>query len=206
MDTELTLANVPKWRWQMNIDEILVRAKQEVERANLPEALQAVAFGKVVDLLSGAGKGSQEKAKLQGSTTAGELVQGSPLERIAAKFNLDLDVVDQVLSADAESVHLIVAPGKLASSKTEGTQQIALLIAAGRQAAGLDQEWTSLNDIRGVAEEFKKYDGPNFAKHIRRMENDFNFKGSKQKLEVKVARPGWESAKALIVQLSGANA
>ena len=66
------------------------------------------------------------------------------------------------------------------------------------------EDWTVWDEIRAVAADFKKLDSPNFAKTIREMDEEFNFrKASERKMLVALARPGWERLAAAIRRLGG---
>ena len=83
------------------------------------------------------------------------------------------------------------------------TKEIALLVAGGRQAAGLEA-WTSWDEIRRWCGEFKKLDSGNFAKTMREMDDVFNTrKESERKLQVRLAKHGWERVADEIRRLGG---
>jgi hypothetical protein len=109
--------------------------------------------------------------------------------------------VDRVFEESGETIDLVIAPSKLAKPKKEATQQIALLIAAGRQGAGMEER-TTLDVIRTKCEEFKRLDPPNFSKAMNVLNDEFTFSGSGKTRSVKVSRPGWTKAAELVTQLT----
>jgi hypothetical protein len=110
--------------------------------------------------------------------------------------------VSEVYAEDKGELDIVISPTKLDNKKMGATKELALLVAAGRQGAAVD-EWTTLDSIRHFAEEFKKYDAPNFARAIRGMGDTFRYTGSGGELKVKLGRPGWEQATALVKGLAG---
>jgi hypothetical protein len=101
------------------------------------------------------------------------------LARIATKLKVDIDIVDSVYFDENGDVRVGVPAGKLESGKMAGTKQLALLAAAGRQGAGLEES-TSVEKIREVADEYKRYDQANFARTISQMDNEFRIMGKRE--------------------------
>lgn len=131
----------------------------------------------------------------------------SAMSLIAGKLNLPTDRVGEVYFLDGEELGLSVSSSTLATSKTEATRQIAVLIAAGRQAAGLEESgWTGAATIRSVCDHYGKFDTVNFGTTLKNMDDVFQIKGSGQNREVRVKVPGYERAAALIDQLTGFDA
>jgi hypothetical protein len=193
----------------MEVREVLVRALEEVDEAKVPAELRSVAFGKAVDLVAiGAGKltAPSQQVRQDQQNRAGDAQTAadlSPLEKVATRLKLDLEVVQDVFDHDDQGLRIIVSPKKLDKRIRPGARQLALLVVSGRQAAGDDEDWTSVDTIRKVCEDYNKLDAPNFAAHIKAMKDEFNLKGSPQKREVKLTRPGWEAARELVEKLAG---
>jgi hypothetical protein len=195
----------------MKVSDILVRALKEVDDANIPDELRAVAFEKAVDLVrvdAGVPIGQPQQPPGNGAAApAGEAepaADTTPLGRIARRLKLDIEVVKDVFDHGEQGFQVIVSPRKLEKQRQAATRQLALLVAAGRQAAGDDEDWTALDKIRTVCADYNKLDSSNFAAHIKTMGDEFTVKGSGQKREVKVTRPGWDAARELVEKLAGA--
>jgi hypothetical protein len=193
--------------------EVLVATLEDVSQADTPDALLQIAFSKTFDMHAGlSGPAVQTvvaaggpSAATRGALTTAEFVSGDLLAAIAAKAGTDRDTVAEVFDERNGELELIIGAGKLAASVSAGTKDIALLVAGGRQAAGIE-EWTSLDVVREVCAEFKKLDSGNFAKTIKAMTNEFNVrKESERKTVVRVSRPGWDAFSALVVRLAGAS-
>ena len=183
------------------IRDILLAALEDVNESGVPDDLREVAFAKAVDLRAGVKPpGTGVGSTSFGSTPESE--ESDALGRIAKQLGLDKAVAGDIFHDQDGDIELIVSPSKLSPKAARGTKEVALLLVAGRQAAGIE-EWTPLSKIREVCELFKKLDGPNFSSALKEMENVFSFRGSSRQREVKMARPGWEEASAFVQKLAG---
>jgi hypothetical protein len=192
-------------RFSMDIRELLASAQREVDEAAVADDLRAVAFGKALDWLAeDAGGPKTRKPETRHRRRDGrEGEVESPLERIADKLSVDLSRVQDVYFEDGEKLGIGVSTGKLKSGKKGGTEQLAVLVAAGRQAGGYDDGWTHSREIRDVCTHFGKFDVGNFGKTLSGMGDYFQIKGKGQQREVKVKVPGYEEAARLINELTG---
>jgi hypothetical protein len=192
------------------IAEILRTAHESVTAAAVPEALQNVAFEKAVDLAAARAGLAPVAPPL--STPTPTLPHDRPptgdtppktLGRIAEKLGLSPATVGEVFHLDGETLSLGVGTGQLEASKAKGAEQIALLIAAGRQAGEWDAEWTATTEIHPIADLYGKFDSGNFASTIKKMDEVFSFSGNGTGRKVKVRRKGFEQAAALVKKLAG---
>jgi hypothetical protein len=192
--------------------EVLVTTLEDVKQSDTPDDLRMIAFSKVFDLHSGAnapvtpsytGLGATAGS---GATTATTPTSSNDLlAAIAVRVGTDRETVAEVFDQRNGELELIIGAGKLPAQVAAGTKEIALLVAGGRQAAGVE-EWTALDVVRDVCADFKKLDSGNFSKTIRSMTDEFNVrKESERKTVIRVSRPGWEAFAALIKRLSGAS-
>lgn len=187
------------------IEDILRQAAAVVDAANLPDDLRAIALEKTVDLMTGISPPSREtgeSATHRGNATTPELATGDSLEKIATKFGIEVDLVDEAFEAEDGMPTLIVPRQKLAKSANAATKEIALLVAAARQAAEVES-WTDSKTIREAVEGYGKFNSPNFAASIAELEDDFSFSGKGQSRRVRVRRDGFTSAGALTKKLLG---
>lgn len=187
----------------------LVRQTLEcLEAESVPSELREVAFAKVFDLLSGgptaplAPRDQRAPDKAVTGTRSSDVASDDWLARIAARVNLSTDQVESVYFLDRDKLELVVAPGRFETAKTRGTEQIALLVAAGRQAAGLDEDWTSVDPIREQCEHFKRYDASNFAATIKAMHDIFTVRGAGRDRKVRMTAPAWHRAAELVQSLA----
>lgn len=186
----------------------LVRQTLEcLEAESVPSELREVAFAKVFDLLSGGppAPSPRDQRPPDPAVTATRRPDAGTedwLARIAARVNLSTDQVESVYFLDGDKLELVVAPGRFETAKTRGTEQIALLVAAGRQSAGLDEDWTSVDPIREQCEHFKRYDASNFASTIKAMHDIFTVRGAGRDRKVRMTAPAWHKAAELVQSLA----
>jgi hypothetical protein len=191
------------------VEDVLREAAAAVDAAGVPDDLRPVAFGKAVDLITGITLSTRhdegDPAKRQDrSSTKGKAraPSGSPLDKIAGKFDIGLDVVDEAFEAEDGTPKLTLPRAKLAKSAKSATQQIALLVSAARQAAEIET-WTDADTIRDAVEGYGKLNTANFAAYVSELEDDFSFSGKGKSRRVKVRRDGFASAGALTKKLLG---
>jgi hypothetical protein len=107
-----------------------------------------------------------------------------------------------VFDVEDEDLRVIVAPSRLPTKKSAATKVLAVLVAAGRQAGGFDDGWTSSAKIRDVCRDYGKLDGPNFATALGAMKHEFAFRGKGSHREVKVTRPGFVQAHRFVSEFT----
>lgn len=188
----------------MSIPDILQEALRIVEEAELPEGLQEIAFSKTVDLLARqegleAGVPDEEERREEPPRPAA----GDLLDRAAQRLDVDPEVLAHVYLEEEGDMVLEVPPNDLAqASDAAAMREIALLYAAGRQAAGLE-EWTSRNAIREVTQEYGVYNR-SFVNVIDRMRDVFRIRaGEGDDRRIQVRRPGLTRAREIILRIAG---
>jgi hypothetical protein len=186
----------------MELKEVLAEALRAVNEAEIPTELREIAFAKAIDLAAGPQPARPAARKTQVQDELGDDADG--LQRIASKLKLDREVVSHVyyLNPDGKSLEVVISPSRLPSKFGPAIKELALLVAAGRQAAGLDAEWTAADEVRKVCEHFKRYDPSNFAAYIKQMEDVFSIRGTPYKRELRMSSPAWEQATALVTRLA----
>jgi hypothetical protein len=198
----------------MDTKDVLVAAKQAVEDADVSKELEETAYAKAVDLIaqksvpvsgltsSAAVRADQSPPPASASKPEVNVTSASMLDDIAARLKLDRGVVEEVFYERDGEVEVTVSPTKLESTMAAGTQQLALLVTAMRQADG-SEEYTPVDEVRKVAKEFNKHDSDNFARTVGDMGKYFQFRGSPRKREIRLNKPGWEEASKLVARLAG---
>jgi hypothetical protein len=185
--------------------KVLKQAVKAVDESGVPAALRPAAFREAVRLLSGdSASPGQVKTPAIHPRTPGEGGTGGTgsLASLATKLGVSHDLVGEVYHIDSGNIKLIVASTKLESDKRAATRQVAVLVAAGRQGAGIDADWTASKLIREACGDLGKLDSPNFANTLNAMGDVFSFQGKGQSRKVKVIRPGFERATALVTELT----
>jgi len=128
--------------------------------------------------------------------------EGDLVGRIAAALKIDRDVADLIYDVKDGELGYVLSARRLATDKSNATRQLAQVVAAGRQAAGLE-EWTPASVVREVVNDYGKLDGANFASYINKLDKDnaclLRDKGVNR--QIKVTRSGIESIADVLTAL-----
>lgn len=192
-----------------HVTQVLKDALAAVTDAGIPPELQPTALEKAVDLLAGTPASTpvthakRDESRVDRAGAAKE-PGTSPLDKIAENLKLSREIVGDAYHYDDQAgLQIGLGTTKFASAKSAGAKQLALLFAAGRQAAGID-EWTTVRDLRELAKDFGRFDSANYSAAIKEMHDVFMFAGtSSMDRKVKVNRRGKEAASALITDMTG---
>ena len=188
----------------VKLKEVLMEALNAVEEAAIPEDLRAIAFEKAIDLAAASrglvAPGGPQHPEPAPAPPAGEPAdQSDVLAQITAGLKVERSLVENVYGADGTELTLTVPFKKLSSAKSTAAQEIALLVAAGRQKGGLDQSgWTNAEIIVDTCKHYDKYDQANFAKSLKALDAKLQIKGAGSTAQVKVKHPGFDAAADLI--------
>jgi hypothetical protein len=130
------------------------------------------------------------------------VVEDGMVGRIAAALKVERDVADMVYDDKNGELGYVISARRLASDKANATRQLAQVIAAGRQAAGLE-EWTPVSVVREIVNDYGKLDAANFASYIGALDknNAVLLRGKGASRELKVTRSGFESVAELVTSL-----
>lgn len=180
----------------MSVADRLAEAIRLVEEAEVPSDLRVAAFGCVFNALDSSD-----------SPTGGHSAEiendGDPLAQIAGRLGVGRTLAEHAFVVEGDSLEIVIPAGRFESAKSKATEQIALLVAAGRQAAGLDPDgWTSVDHIREICEHFRRHDSSNFATTIKDMVEVFVVRGSGRDRKVRMSAPAWQAAGALVRSLT----
>ena len=126
---------------------------------------------------------------------------GPGLSRLATRFGIPEEALADILDVEDDSVTLHVASTKVSATKSRATREVALLIVAARQGAGIDESWTDVAHVRDALHHYNRYDTGNFSKYLKDTDDVFNFRG--KPVQLRLTRPGWEAAIELVKTLAG---
>jgi hypothetical protein len=189
----------------MDIGQALREAAEIVEGAELRAEYRVAAFEKtLVALLElGSVRGGTAPASMSSELEPANVGAQGPLAAIAHKLGVDGEVISEVYELRDGAIDVILAHSRIAEGMSAGARQIAMLVAAGRQAAGLEADgWTEAGEIREICKEFGKYDQANFSSTLGNMHDYFSMSGRGATRKVRLTRAGWEFAKRLIEELT----
>ncbi|MBJ7353473.1 MAG: hypothetical protein JHC98_01485 [Thermoleophilaceae bacterium] len=191
---------------QKSLTDAIKEATSALEESNVPEDLREVAFSKALDSLLGLSTNANHSAAPTASTQSSKVESDldAPMAAIATRLRIPDDVVSRVFDVDDDGVHLIPPRSAFAGQKKKATQEVALLIAAARQAAGIE-DWTEVAEIRKVAEKKGVLDSGNFASQMSDLDgHGLRLRGERSKRELKMNDAGYESAGLLAAELISA--
>lgn len=181
--------------------DLLRRAQKVVDEAKVSDDLRAAAFAKAFDSLAAVDRAPVAAKANPESRPPSQSSGGDIFDRISAKLQVDRDLVADIYYENDGDLGISVPSSRLARSTTAGARQLALLVAAGRQASGLDEQWTQSEQLREVCQYFGKFDTGNFGKTLASMDDVFQLKGKGVSREVRVKQPGFEQAADLVRSL-----
>lgn len=187
---------------------LLKRALAAVDNSGAPDDLREAAFTAAITLLSdGAAEVPQPRLQAGGSTsgsgaarrraTASEL-----LDKIAQGLEIDGAKVAKVFADKDGQPELILKTSKLPATKSGAASEIALLVMAARQAAGID-EYTEAEAIRAACKRYGKFDSANFGSSMKSLDNYILTSGRGVSMKRKLTNPGLEAAVELIEKYAG---
>lgn len=184
---------------QRELVSALRRAAQTVDEAELADDLRVVAFRHVLGI---------ESVAVASPTPTTETValaprpssEGGPLDHIVERLKLPSQMVRDIYEQEGSEVKLVVSRSSLTEpdSKAASMRDIALLVVAGRQAAGLE-DYTTFEMIRDECRELNVYDQPNFASEVAKLE--FRTRGNGKNKEARANRHHFERVAELISRI-----
>ena len=184
------------------VTQRLRQAKEAVEAAGLPDGLREVGFSKAFDALTGVavppagalpGGGQASGGANTSGGGAATMDAGSMLGKIAAKLQIDEAQVGYLFEEDGEELHF-VGRRFLPTAKRDAQPAAMLLLAAGRQAAGLD-DFTLVSHGRELAQDLGIIDKNTWLPQIKAMGDLVRRKGEGQKFAVKLTQAGWDEVR-----------
>lgn len=187
-----------------DVTTILANAVKSVADANVPDELKTIAFEKAITLFAGSVAPVAAFPSSVGAAAGLAAAQpggGSALDRLANRLRLGRDVVEAVYTENGDTLAVTVGPDRLAKAKSTAAREIALLVAAAHQSKS--DEPTTSDEIRKEAEQYDRYDGPNFASTLADMKGTFLIAGTPRARTYYLTKPGWAAATTLIAKLGG---
>lgn len=175
-----------------------------VKAAKVPKDLRVAAFNAAFygSTATPAGTAEAPKPPPPPPTSPGQ--QEGGVEKIAAKLELDAEVVGRVYDVDEDGVHLTIKPNSLSPTKKFAQQEVTYLLAGGRQAVGLE-EWTPTKTIIEATHDRGVHD-TNVSKAVTALDGDgFRFRGTKGKREMKISAVGFSKAAEIVKRLTEAS-
>lgn len=182
--------------------DVLKRVIAIIEAEKVPDDLRTAAFDRIWPAVVGETATASPPAPEDEPLSRDEVTDGLAL--LAAKLNQEREVVEEFFELEDDGSFRVQVPvGDLDESQKGGTEQLALLVCAGRQFGDVEDR-TSVEIIRPVCDYYDKLNRPNFAKTVRGLDRFFMISGRGRQLALKLKRTGWEEAGRLVGELASA--
>jgi hypothetical protein len=168
----------------MDVDELIAKAWGAVEKAQVPEAVQAVAFKEAADFLVGGEAArsdlpSEEKRaprRRRGSKAKDETTDRDGAEPDAAAFfsqladesGVDEATLRDVLQLKGNAIHVLPPTRMFGDTKAKQARQVVALVA-GAFAHGLDKSPVDASAVRDEVKRKRCFDPANFASQLKTM-------------------------------------
>ena len=124
------------------------------------------------------------------------------LSRIGHQLGLTREEVELVYDGSGEAPEIVINASKLAKDKANASRQLAQLVAAGRQGAGVE-EWTLVSTVRAIVANYGKLDANNFAGNLAKLEDVALWRGKGGTRALKLTKQGYETTGAMVKSLVG---
>lgn len=121
------------------------------------------------------------------------------LQKIANYLDRDVAGLHTIFGIHEGVPRLTVKASRLPSSISAAATDIALLLMAARQGAGVD-DFTSDEVLRAEAARYSKYDKTNFAKSFKPLTTYVQTQGKRGSISRKLTQPGIEAAAAKVAE------
>lgn len=175
------------------IHSILAAAADDVEKSGVPDDLRAAAFGAAIAMRTAAA--TPDAGTLAGGESAAQNRDpGDWRALVSTAFDVSSDDIDEAFDLVDGRMHLTIPPSRLPHQKAAAMKDVALLVSAARQAAGIDGDgWTSVGVIRDECRDIGVLDVSNFAAEIQ-LRDVMTPRGNGRSRVLRVNRRGYEQA------------
>jgi hypothetical protein len=164
----------------VNVDELIKKGWDAVDKAGVPEPIQGVALKEAIDFLrsddGGAGDGDRtpkrtrnKQAKLRTSTSANDVQEDGDapdpdafFAQLADESGLDETALRDVLLLKGNVVHVIPPTRKLGSSKSQQAARVTALVASA-YVHGLGRNTVSAKAVHDEAKRKRCFDPNNYS-------------------------------------------
>ncbi len=171
-----------------DIPSLLAAAANDVEESGVPDDLRPSAFQAAVALRT------TDAGERTAAPAADARGRADWHASVAAALDVSAADIEEAFDMDGERLRLTILPSRLPPQKAAATKDVALLISAARQAAGVDEDgWTPVDAIRSECREIGVLDANNFAADIQ-LPDLMSVRGRGRSRELKITRRGFEQA------------
>jgi len=175
--------------------QLLADVLAVIEEMQVPEDLRSAAFQQLWAGLSPPTVASRQPEAEQAGAPG-------PLLTLAKRLDIEPSPLTDLYAVTEDGMLAVQVPTtSLPDQKAAATKELALLVCAGRQAAG--EEATAAATIREVCNQYGKLDAANFAATLREADRLLIISGATRQRTYRLRNPGWEEVKQLVRRLAG---
>jgi hypothetical protein len=162
----------------VDVDELIQKAWNAVERAGVPESIQGVALKEAIDFLRGDSGGERREPQKRNRATRGKPRAATPFSsnsddgenidpdeffaQLADESGLDETALRDVLLLKGSVVHVIPPTRKLGTSKSQQAARVTALVA-GAYVHGLGQHSVSAKAVHDEVKRKRCFDPNNYS-------------------------------------------
>lgn len=186
--------------------ELVTSAYGAVKDLNADEAYKLAGFKIVLTSLVGGNRVVEVPAS-QGGTKPGNMrtntVNADASDwagKIAGMLEIEVDQVNELYYLDGETLKLLINRKQLPDSASASTQHIAALLAAGRQAAGLDVEATDFEIIKEALVAHNVFNAKNWTGYIKSLGSKFICAGKGKQQSIRLTNKAYDEAAIIAKQ------
>jgi hypothetical protein len=185
--------------------ELLKQAVTTVEQASVPEDLRALAFAKILEILSEQSAPHRNADKEpHKDNREGTSASSGPLGRIAASLGISPALVDRIFDENEGELRFTGDVSALGKSRTDKVQNLAILLLAGLRWSDLDGGSATTDEtVRAEVDRLTLLDVTNYTKQIAGLKPYVIITGSGRKATYKIKYDGIEKAKEIGRGLAG---
>lgn len=117
---------------------------------------------------------------------------GDWTSKIAYALGMTVDEISEIYYFDGENLKLLVDRKQLPNSASSGTQHIAALVAAGRQAMGLDENGTKFELIKPALKTHNVFNAKNWTTYVKKLGSKFIYDGTGKQQTIKLTHKAYD--------------
>jgi hypothetical protein len=195
------------------VTELLRSAVKALDDAAVPEDLRETAFEKAFDALAGTAPAAPPRGGDGGDGSGGDgggarrksgaADSSAPIGKIAVAVGVDEEAASHVFDVHGDDLVLTITRDQLDENRAAAVREIAILVAAGRQAAGLDEDRTHTNHVRHEAEQLGVISKNSFKAEMGKLGNVASTKPAGTGRELKITRHGNTEAGKIVQRITG---
>jgi hypothetical protein len=207
-------------RVAVEVSELLKKAWAAVEEARLPDGVQGVAFREAMRVLApspgpaaappqrdnaGTGRTSSGTIAARGKENLNEdggiqVPEEEIFDKVAEHTGVDRSKLEEIVHLDGGDLRVNLPGFKLGSNNAERARTVAQILTIVR-GFGLDENETSVEEVRREVIRLKCYDGANFSSQLRAL-NGFLVTGAGPKRRIRAKAGGIQAFPNLVDTLS----